>query len=138
MPYIVARIVLFFGVFGFFAKSAFELRSRANLLSLSGSVTQGEILDILKNKGTRTVTYSFTVGGEQFESTAPSTTFHNLEIGRPIEVHYLPSNPNVSAVDLKGNIETGNRMVLFTSVFVGMTVVFVLIFIIAYRQGNLN
>jgi hypothetical protein len=84
-----------------------ELRRQAENLSLArslaadGTETDATITTLFVGLGHNVVGYEFTVDGRNYKRGAVIAEDHwkSLQVGEPIAIHYLPSNPNRSYPD---------------------------------------
>lgn len=116
-------------------KGFLNQRNQAEILQNDGVVTQGHISNIESFKHTL-YTYSYSVSGRVFEGTTTHPGRNYLIRGDIVQVHYLPSNPSFSNVDLVGEIEEDNQGLVFMSIFLGMVFLVFFIVFVAIRQGS--
>ena len=97
---------------------------------------EGKILHVDISRGPKRVHYSYVVSGKTFEGAEPGTNLNYRGAGDPILVHYLPSNPADSTVDVEGANTDSGRMILFSIVWFGMVALLFGAVIAINRQGT--
>ena len=110
-------------------------RNQAEMLLKEAVVTQGRISNIESFKHTL-YTYSYAVSGRVFEGTTTHPGRYYLVRGDVVQVHYLPSNPSISNLDLVREIEDDNQGLMIVAIFLGMVFLMFFIVFVAIRQGS--
>lgn len=131
LPCLLLLIALVFG------SLAYSSWNRQNELSSSGKTTSGTFIDRTRTKGsatekhTTTWTYQFSVAGKTYKGIYKTNGILALregaqytEVGDPVEITYLPANPEQSRIAVDhgwslGSTVTSLLFLLFAGVFGG-------------------
>jgi hypothetical protein len=127
--------LLFVGGGGFIGRGILNQRNQAEILQRDGVVTEGRIIGTESFKPTLYI-YSFTVSGRVFEGKTSHPGHHYAERGDIVQVHYLPSNPSISNLDLVREINEDNQGLVFISIFLGVACLMFFGIFVVIRQGR--
>lgn len=127
--------LLFVVAGGYMIVRTLDQRNQANILEQNGLVTQGHIFNKHSFKPTL-YDYSFSVSGRVFEGTTSHPGGYYLKRGDIVQVHYLPTNPSISALDLVEEIKSDNQGLMFLAIFLTVACLMFFGIFVVVRQGS--